>query len=166
VTEHHSHRSTTWRALLTIVTVVYTVGVAALLLPSRWDETESPVNLVPFETIRMTLRLHNTWYFQLLLFNALVLIPAGVLLALWRRKMSLAVGALVIVGVAVGIEAAQWILPTGRSVDIDDVIMNASGGVIAFAATRLLQSSVRRARTAASPPPPATSDDRCEAPTV
>lgn len=61
----------------------------------------------------------------------MLLVPLGVFLAVqgvrWRVAVALAVAT------AISIEGLQWVLDTGRSADVDDVIVNVSGCLAAFA---------------------------------
>ena len=73
----------------------------------------------------------------------MLLAPLGFLLALgtaWRPKVTLAA----IVGTSTAIECWQLVVATGRSVDIDDVILNTAGGVLGYlvglGALRLLEA--------------------------
>jgi glycopeptide antibiotics resistance protein len=67
-----------------------------------------------------------------LLGNSMLLVPFGALLAtvMPRRRWDL----VVLAGVALSttIELLQWALPIGRSVDIDDVLLNSLGSLLGF----------------------------------
>ncbi|MBU6213440.1 MAG: VanZ family protein [Actinomycetales bacterium] len=68
--------------------------------------------------------------------NVLLIAPLGVLLGGWTRAHS-RTAAFAATSVAVSVEAYQWIASTGRTSDIDDVILNSAGCLLAFAAVRL-----------------------------
>jgi glycopeptide antibiotics resistance protein len=68
--------------------------------------------------------------------NLLLLAPVGVLLPAARPGMRPRAVVAVALAISVGIELAQWLLPTGRMADIDDVWLNVLG-VAAGGAVRL-----------------------------
>lgn len=78
-------------------------------------------NFVPFHTIRWQIRLG---FLRQLIGNALLLAPIGFTLVIWGMRVRRTVAALLIV--AVSIEVLQEIVD--RVTDIDDVILNVSGG--------------------------------------
>lgn len=68
---------------------------------------------------------------KLLVGNLVLLVPLGVFLAVrgvrWRVAVAFAIAT------PISIEGLQWVLDTGRSADVDDVIVNVSGCLAAFA---------------------------------
>lgn len=123
-----------FRVSSTLFFIIYLLGMMALLFfgsANRGYEYRS-VNLVPFETIRlfwnaqtlsMEVKLLN------LLGNVLVFVPLGFYLAVWSRKIKLFFGVFILLAVPVAVEALQYIFMVGAS-DIDDVILNFSGGLL------------------------------------
>jgi glycopeptide antibiotics resistance protein len=94
-----------------------------------------PVNLIPFTTITQNLTDSGTplQHRAYELFgNLAVLTPIGIYLAFVRSKFSfwpvLAIG----IGLSTSIEITQYLNWTWRVADIDDVICNASGALIAY----------------------------------
>ena len=61
--------------------------------------------------------------------NVALFVPFGLGLALWRRW---GIGRVVPVGLVLSalIEYAQYVLPLGRAVDVDDVILNTTGALL------------------------------------
>lgn len=117
------------RAVVLVLAVVWALGVANLTL--FVTAGEGPRNAVPFHTIwdylsdtnlPMQIRIRN------LAGNLVMLVPLGLVLAALTR-WRLARVALCVVGVSVSIEFWQLFVATGRSVDVDDVILNVAGGV-------------------------------------
>jgi glycopeptide antibiotics resistance protein len=99
------------------------------------------------------------WTLADLFGNVLLFVPLGFLLpllvpAMRRWWQALAVGA----GVSLLIELYQLAWPGVRKVSVDDLLMNALGAVLGFAALRLTgyrrSSLSRRAPRCRSTPPP------------
>jgi glycopeptide antibiotics resistance protein len=118
----------------------------------------SPVNLVPFQTIRPVLAgLGPPGSTRLLILNALVLFPAGIYLPLlWPALRRPAAFIPVVVIGGASIELAQLALSTVigfhyRSIDIDDAILNAAGlalGWLLVAGSIAARRQLRRRRRA------------------
>ncbi|MDO8848483.1 MAG: VanZ family protein [Coriobacteriia bacterium] len=112
------------------------------------------INLVPFETIQLYLASdlgRIAW--ENLLGNLLLLVPLGALGPVaWRKldgwKRVLAAGLAISLAIE-GLQLAKWfvdVLGRTRSVDIDDVILNAAGALLGYALLRLVQPIWRRRR--------------------
>jgi glycopeptide antibiotics resistance protein len=86
-------------------------------------------NLIPFRTIRSYLDSTPSFSVALqLLGNVALFTPLGFFLRLGaanRLSTALALG----FGASVLTEALQYVLPTGRAIDVDDVILNTVGVV-------------------------------------
>jgi hypothetical protein len=67
---------------------------------------------------------------RLQLANALMFVPLGLLLVLASRQPSLGHVALACLVLSLLIEAAQYAMNAGRTVDVDDVLFNTLGGVL------------------------------------
>lgn len=105
------------------------VIVAATLLPVIAGAPAS-LNLSPGATIRNYLAFgDDVLSARNLGLNIAMFVPFGLGLALWRRWGVLRV---VPVGVVVSgmVEGAQWVLPLGRAVDVDDVVLNTVGTLV------------------------------------
>jgi len=115
---------------------VYAVVALALLLTGGPERLPggSFVNLRPTKTIVDALTVGNAAAKFYLILNLILLVPAGVLMAVQGIRPRVAVAG--IVGIAVAIEVAQFLVPGARSSDVDDVLLNAAGAVLAFLATR------------------------------
>ncbi|MCU1369152.1 MAG: VanZ like family protein [Ilumatobacteraceae bacterium] len=114
-------------ALLLAVGVAYAVAVLNLTVWSAGGDGGR--NYVPFRSIWDYLSADRPARIRVrhLGGNAVLLMPLGILLGLatsWRLTRSLAA----IVAVAISIETWQLLGTTGRTVDIDDVILNSIGG--------------------------------------
>lgn len=113
---------------------------ATTLLPVAAGESAS-VNLTPGETISNYLRFGDDLLSARNIgLNVALFVPVGLGLALWRRWGP---GRVLLAGTALSalVEAAQYLLPLGRAVDVDDVVLNAVGTV----AGAVTVSVVRRA---------------------
>jgi glycopeptide antibiotics resistance protein len=106
-----------------------------LLTPRGATFNVRPVNLIPFKTIAWYLTdSHTPLQHRMyeLLGNLAVLTPIGIYLAFVRRRFSiwpvLAIG----IGVSTSVEITQYLNWTWRVADIDDVICNASGALVAY----------------------------------
>ena len=114
--------------------------VVVTLLPIAWfgRPDDYRPQLVPFEGIRVEFQESPGGKLADLFGNLLLFAPLGFLLPLLvptirRWWQVLAVGA----GISLLIELYQLIWPLLRKASIDDVLMNALGAVLGFAALRL-----------------------------
>ena len=103
--------------------------VATTLLPVALGESAS-VNLSPGATIGNYLRFgDDVLSARNLGLNVALFVPFGLGLALWRRWGVVRV-VLVAVVLSVLVEGAQYLLPLGRAVDVDDVLLNTVGALL------------------------------------
>lgn len=126
------------RTAVVLLGVVWALGVANLtpfVAPGV-----GPRNAIPFQTIWGYLSdvdLPVSVRFRNLAGNLVMLAPLGLALAAvtrwWVARVVLCLAA-----VSGGIELWQLVMATGRSVDIDDVILNVAGGLIGWLAGLLL----------------------------
>lgn len=144
---------------------VYLTQVIRLTL---LEPGQGQVNLIPFHTIwaylsdvqaPLSLRFRN------LAGNLVLLVPFGLLLATVTRLRPQRAAALVVATAAM-IEGLQFLMGAGRSVDIDDVILNSIGGLLGIAVgvalLRLLGSFAPRALEALERPSHASEHCRNE----
>nr|WP_272924351.1 VanZ family protein [Streptomyces sp. SID8381] len=79
---------------------------------------------------------------RLQLANALMFVPLGILLVFAARRSRLGRTVAVCLALSVSIEAGQYVMNAGRTVDVDDVLFNTLGGlvggVLAFVPRRVL----------------------------
>lgn len=124
------------RAVACAAFVVYLIVLFDLTLTGTVPpgQSSSATNVIPFATIGATvsspLSLGGTVY--VLLGNFLMLSPLAVLIVVAQRRAHALLALITFVGVSVTIEWAQWLIPTGRSVDIDDVLLNSSGALLVY----------------------------------
>lgn len=126
VRRRHEGRRTL-RALGAGILVAGLVLVAATTLLPVIAGAPASVNLTPGETIRNYLRFGDDLLSARNLgLNIALFVPIGLGLALWRRWGP---GRTVPVGLALSVvvEAAQYVFPLGRAVDVDDVVLNTVG---------------------------------------
>ncbi|HUW77775.1 MAG TPA: VanZ family protein [Candidatus Nanopelagicaceae bacterium] len=93
------------------------------------------VNLIPFKTITENLTDTGTPFQHRayeLLGNLAVLTPIGIYLAFVRRKFSIWPVLGIGIGMSSSVEITQYLNWTWRVADVDDVICNASGALIAY----------------------------------
>lgn len=112
-----------------ILTATLVLIVATTLLPVV-AEGPASVNLDPGATIRNYLEFGDDLLSARNLgLNVALFVPFGLGLALWRRW---GVFRVLPFGMAVSvlIEAAQYALPIGRAVDVDDVVLNTVGAAL------------------------------------
>lgn len=103
--------------------------VATTLLPVIAGAPAS-VNLTPGETISNYLRFGDDLLSARNLgLNVALFVPFGLGLALWRRWGMLRVVPLGLL-LSVLVEATQYVLPLGRAVDVDDVVLNTLGAML------------------------------------
>jgi glycopeptide antibiotics resistance protein len=121
-------------AVVTLLPISWSLGV------SRWPSDYRP-QLVPFKDILVELGNSPVETLAELFGNLLLFAPFGFLLPLlvpamrrWWRV--LAVGA----GVSLLIELYQLAWPGVRKASVDDLLMNALGAVLGFAALRLTEA--------------------------
>ena len=151
--QRQSERPSLW---VRVAALVYAPALALVtLLPTRWPPWagSSGLNdpkLVPFDNFMVELKWAPLWTLADLFGNVLLFVPLGFLLpllvpAMRRWWQALAVGA----GVSLLIELYQLAWPGVRKTSVDDLLMNALGTLLGFAALRLTgyrrSSSSRRA---------------------
>jgi glycopeptide antibiotics resistance protein len=131
-----------------LAALVYAAALALVtLLPTRWlpgtrwsGNYDGP-KLVPFDGILLELKWEPLWTLADLFGNVLLFIPLGFLLpllvpAMRRWWQALAVGA----GVSLLIELYQLAWPGVRKASVNDLLMNALGAMLGFAALRLSEA--------------------------
>jgi glycopeptide antibiotics resistance protein len=158
-------------ALVALAHLALVVSVAVFPIPVDGDLIEparragwtgfgvTSVDLTPFETIRRSVRSGvGSYQFTQALQNLLVLSPIGLYAPmLWRRLRSWATFLPVAIVAGCSVEAVQLgvSLVLGfpyRSIDVDDVILNTAGVILAFALYWLaLQLTRRRPSSGAVP---------------
>jgi glycopeptide antibiotics resistance protein len=139
-----------------LAALVYVAALALVtLLPTRWPPWargagNNDPKLVPFDNFMVELKWAPLWTLTDLFGNVLLFAPLGFLLpllvpAVRRWWEALAVG----VGVSLLIELYQLAFPALREASVTDVLMNALGTLLGFAALQLTgyrrASSSRRA---------------------
>ena len=137
------------------VTLVATIlSILILTLPPSIGLPRT-VNLTPFAELRHSVG--DVGRGQLV-GNALLFVPFGVLAPLRWRRFDSPIGILVAAtALSIAIEAAQFVLPTGRQSSITDVIMNAAGALIGYASMSAIRAaSARRIRGLERRHPPST----------
>ena len=123
---------------LGIVGIVYFGLLYKLLLTPGGATVDHvrPVNLIPFKTIIENLTNTDTpleHRMYELFGNLAVLTPIGIYLAFVRRKFSIWPVLGIGIGLSTAIETTQYLGWTWRVADVDDVICNASGALVAYA---------------------------------
>ena len=88
------------------------------------------VNFVPFEMIKAQGYSVNVWG------NVLMFIPLGIYTAYYRRKVNVVKVLLFVMSASVFIEVVQFVFKRGAT-DIDDVILNTTGGAMGLVLYRL-----------------------------
>jgi glycopeptide antibiotics resistance protein len=121
------------------VFVLYLLFLLKLLLLSRAAGAERSINLLPFASIvdyalgSSRLALGNVAG------NVLAFIPLGAYLPLLRGRTRIGSNLLIVAMVSVAVEIVQGVFALGAS-DIDDVILNSTGGLIGILCFRMLRS--------------------------
>jgi glycopeptide antibiotics resistance protein len=139
--QHQSGHPSGWMRLAALVYLAALVLIT--LLPTRWppwagSSGNNDPKLVPFDNFMVELKWAPLWTLTDLFGNVLLFAPFGFLLpllvpAVRRWWQVLAVG----VGVSLLIELYQLAWPAMREASVTDVLMNALGAVLGFAALRL-----------------------------
>lgn len=122
------------RAVAVVVLVPYACVAGVLLFTPENTAYDGGVNLVPFATIGDAITLGYGWSRIYLVLNLLLLVPFGIALGLTRVRRGIA--AAVLVGVSVAIEVVQFAIPGARASDIDDVLLNSFGAIVAMLVVR------------------------------
>jgi glycopeptide antibiotics resistance protein len=98
---------------------------------------------VPFRDFFHSLDL-SPFYVRLalgnLIGNVLLFVPWGAALGLRYRTLGVLGAFALIAGLSVGVEAWQGISANGRNVDITDVLMNTTGGLLGYLVVRAFRS--------------------------
>jgi glycopeptide antibiotics resistance protein len=90
------------------------------------------INMIPFKTIGqfMSAKYNKSIKIINIVGNIVVFMPLGIMLPLLSKRLSgIAKGVIFSAGLAVAIEAAQYIFAVGVT-DIDDIILNVLGGFL------------------------------------
>lgn len=126
------------RALGVVSTVLYLAALYMVTLTPDGPSRTVRVNLVPFrsiiETLTSPLSIGGTAY--VLLGNVLLLSPLAVILVWLFRVRRVAVGVAILASTSIAVEVLQSALRTGRSSDVDDLILNIAGGVVVYLVVR------------------------------
>ncbi len=139
-----SHRAAS--IILKVTFIMYTVFLLCLVffrLPAFQgiSAAERPVNLIPFKTIVAYLSGDFSGSGALpvrnVLGNIAMFIPLGIYLRIFHKYKSLGTNFLPLLLSAAAIEASQFIFGIG-SFDIDDVILNCTGGLIGILGYRAI----------------------------
>ncbi len=123
------------------------VGVLAVTVePLMAGEAATGVNLVPFRTIVQlaptSLARRN------IAGNVVLFVPVGFAFgwAFRRRRHGFAAALAAALGLSATIEALQWVLPVGRVVDVDDVILNVVGAAVGATVAAVVVRGLRSVR--------------------
>ena len=138
--------SSSFRRGATVACAIYLVWAAFLLFGPSSGAPADGTNLVPLHTIRS--QLDRQVYGQLI-GNLLLLAPPAIVLRWWRWSMAAVLFSLV--GVSAAVEVGQAVV--GRISDVDDVILNVAGGLIAAGVASFVRPP-STSETAAAPPSP------------
>jgi glycopeptide antibiotics resistance protein len=119
------------RVVAWLLLVPYAANVVRLTLTPVPPTYYKHRNVVPFRTIHMYLSGADglTKAFHNLGGNVVLLLPLGLFLVV-ATPLPARIVPLVVALVSVAIEVAQYTIVTGRSADVDDVILNTIGGAI------------------------------------
>ncbi|MDT8862358.1 VanZ family protein [Alkalihalobacillus sp. MEB130] len=132
---------------ISLVLFVSFVGVG-LFYPDRLDGSYTGVshNFVPFSTIGtylLNIQSYNfgTWFFNT--FGMVMLfIPIGIVILLLFPKLKNALSLVVILLLSLTIETVQYVTKLGVF-DVDDIILNTSGGLLGILIFSLLKKRKR-----------------------
>jgi glycopeptide antibiotics resistance protein len=133
----HRARSRVTTVIIWLGFALYLAFLLKLLLLSRPIGSERSVNLIPFATILDYARGGSHLAFGNVVGNVLAFAPLGAYLPVLTRRMRVGRNLLVVVATSVAAEIIQCVLGLGSS-DIDDVILNSTGGLIGILIIRLL----------------------------
>lgn len=112
--------------MLVFDAAVYTLLLFALVF---LKDSRRGINLVPFAFVKEYIVNNKPWGLSNIVGNVLMFVPLGSFLAI--RKTTVDRAAFQMFAVTLVIEMMQYILHRGIS-DIDDIILNLSGGMIGF----------------------------------
>ena len=132
--------------LARLLFTAYGILMLWLLFGQRVSEELTPgsINLIPFETIRLYLRLRESTnaYFMRhayvnLIGNVVMFIPLGIFLPwIWQRLRGFFRVLLLALAIIICIELLQYATGLG-SCDIDDLLLNVPGAMIGYVFFRL-----------------------------
>lgn len=130
-----------------LVFVLYLILLMKLLLFSRPPGSGRSFNLIPFATISDYLvggsAAVKRFAIGNVVGNIVAFVPLGAFLPLVRRNSRIWMNLVFVVGASVALEIVQGIFGLGAS-DIDDVMLNAVGGLIGILFFSLLRVLLRR----------------------
>lgn len=124
------------RTLTLIAAAVYFAALGYLTLSPVHAAARfgTPINLVPLRSISDQLSSPAPLGHKVIQLagNSVLLVPFGLLLAAALPKRRWGVVVLASVAASAAIEILQWGISTGRSVDVDDVLLNSLGSILGF----------------------------------
>ena len=114
--------------------VLIVLAATVIVGASKTSAADRSLNLVPFRVFQETWGMPEPKKIAQTAANVVMFIPLGFLLHLWKTALTLAL-------LSFTIEFTQYF--TGRSADIDDLMLNTLGGILGylvfFAASKLLR---------------------------
>lgn len=128
--------------------VIYILSLVAIFFfgsANRGSEYQG-VNFVPFKTIKMYLTttvLSDNVKILNLAGNVLLFVPLGFYLSVFSHRLPLLLRIFLLLLVPVAVEALQYVFHTGAT-DIDDVILNFTGGLLGMFFCFLAERIFRR----------------------
>lgn len=164
-------------ALYLLVGTFVMLAYATILwygLPLNFAPEYHLLNLVPFAWVFEPYAMGTARMVEQLLLNIAMFVPIGLLLPVASEKLRcFPRTALACLGITLAVETLQYF--TGRSADIDDVLLNALGGMAGFGLYALLRHTCGQRRwyrlccgltegpagDGAEVQPPAVSTDQC-----
>lgn len=112
-----------------LLAVSVTLTLALTMAPADDPGNRLPWNLNPLPTLKVIITGEASRYGSQMdaLGNLLLILPLGAFLALlagWRAAT------LIVVAVALSLETTQWLMATGRTPELADILLNAGGGMV------------------------------------
>lgn len=134
---HSKEKFVLYRELLTLLFMIYILVLYYVVTYTDpvADVSQVGFNLMPFKEI-MRYHLDSPYFFKNVVGNILLFVPFGMFSAFYLRRQKIFPIFIVTLITSVSIEATQRII--GRVFDVDDIILNVTGGLIGYLLFRFM----------------------------
>lgn len=127
--------------IILFLSIIIFKYVSPLELLSESRPVYRDINILPFHTIKGyltgSIAVSRTVILNNILGNIGLFIPLGIYLQLFKKNKGILTGILLVFTVSLSAEAMQFIFGIG-SADVDDILLNCTGGIIGILCYKLL----------------------------
>lgn len=145
------HGSRWFKPVVGVLFVLFTAAILAVTLFRSGEQTALEPSLIPFESYRAVLNGGNVERLRSNFMNVVLFYPAGLFAAVllsgkWHPILRVLLVTILLAGMSLGIEYAQYICVLGQP-EVDDVIHNTLGALIGSVCGNMIGKSIPNTRT-------------------